>query len=282
MQNSANNISFPGNIPGFANFGHIQLDTMPNTRDLGGMPTSDGKRIAPGKLIRSGELHNISSNDAINILGEHNVRCVIDLRTDQEASAAPDDAIIGECARYHHLPVFGADAIGVTHGKGVRANLATVASAIEDIHATVMASYESALFGEMGIKAYKEFMEIVVQEGGREGAVLWHCSAGKDRTGIGAILVEHALGVNENCIRRDYLATNIFSFARNKQMPYCLAPFASRIGIDIAPLFYVFPEYYDEIMRMLDETCGGIGGYVHNVLGVSSDMINQMRYDYLV
>lgn len=275
-------VSFPTPIKGFDDFGHIALDTMPNTRDLGGMPTEDGLRVKPRKLVRSGELHNISDEDAVQVLGEHDVRRVIDLRTEQEADSAPDDDIIKECAEYRHLPVFGVSAIGITHDNGLGGNLLTAFDALGDIKGVVKDSYEDALLGDMGIAAYQDMLSIIAESGNREGATLWHCSAGKDRTGLGAIIVEHILGVSEENIKRDYLATNIFSFSRNKQMPYCLAPIAKRVGFDIEPVFYVFEEYYDYVTDIISREFGSMEGYVRNALNLPYDcLVEQMRHDYL-
>ena len=53
----------PEPIPGFPEFGHIPFEGLRNTRDLGGMPTADGRTIAPAKLLRSGALHKASEQD---------------------------------------------------------------------------------------------------------------------------------------------------------------------------------------------------------------------------
>lgn len=275
-------VEIPISIDGFSNFGHIPLETMHNARDLGGLPTRDGRRVKANKLIRSGELHHISAADAINVLGEHDVRCVVDLRTKTEFDHAPDDPIVYECADYRHLPVFGASAIGITHAQGFVGNMRAALAAATDLKSTVENSYDDAILGEMGIEAYRLLLNIIVDHGDRDGAVLWHCSAGKDRTGIGAILIEHILGVSKDDILRDYLATNIFSLRRNRTLPYSLAPVLRDLtGIDMSSMFYVYKEYFDFVMQRIESLYGGLDGYIREALGISQDMQEYIKASYL-
>ena len=60
----------PEPIPGFPEFGHIPFEGLHNTRDLGGMPTADGRTIAPAKLLRSGALHKASEKDFERLVGD--------------------------------------------------------------------------------------------------------------------------------------------------------------------------------------------------------------------
>lgn len=269
---SSESIEMPSPIDGFPRFGYIELSSMHNTRDLGGMPTMDGRRIRPRKLLRSGELHNISESDAITILGNHDVRHVVDFRTRAEFEHAPDDPIMYEMASYHHLPVFGSEAIGITHASGIGETLDMLIAGATNLRATVEGSYAKAVLGEMGMGAYRKLIDIVAEAAEEEdgGAVLWHCSAGKDRTGIAAIFIEHILGVSEENIKRDYLATNIFSKRRNQDLPYSLAPvLRAATGIDISPIFYVYSAYYDELMALIERRFGYLSSYISNALGIS-------------
>lgn len=61
----------PEPIPGFPEFGHIPFEGLRNTRDLGGMPTADGRTIAPAKLLRSGALHKASEQDLARLVGDY-------------------------------------------------------------------------------------------------------------------------------------------------------------------------------------------------------------------
>ena len=69
-----------------------------------------------------------------------------------------------------------------------------------------------ALLGDEAVKAYKQFFDILLDQ--EEGAILWHCSEGKDRTGLASLLILHALGVPPETIMEDYLL-RISSHARS-------------------------------------------------------------------
>ena len=79
----------PEPIPGFPEFGHIPFEGLRNTRDLGGMPTADGRTIAPAKLLRSGALHKASEQDLARLVGDYDLAGVIDFRTQLERDKEP-------------------------------------------------------------------------------------------------------------------------------------------------------------------------------------------------
>lgn len=273
-------IEIPKEINGFDKFGHIPLAKAHNTRDLGGMPAKDGKAIAKKKLVRSGELSGIADGDAYIMLFHEKVSCIVDFRTNTEAGAAPLDKDIASHVEYHHLPVFSGSAMGITRSKNLLDNLKEARVLAKDVRSTVKGTYAEAITGQLGQQAYRKFFEILMQE--RQGAVLWNCSAGKDRTGIASILLESALGVDAEHIRADYLATNIFSKKRNEKLPYRLARPLARLGLDITPMFYVYNEYFDSLMATFDEQFGGIDAYLADVLGVGANEKQHLQELYLV
>ena len=63
-------LDMPEPIPGFPEFGHIPFEGLHNTRDLGGMPTADGRAIVPAKLLRSGALHKATEQDLARLVGD--------------------------------------------------------------------------------------------------------------------------------------------------------------------------------------------------------------------
>ena len=78
------------------------LRGAPNARDLGGLPTMDGRMIRPGLLLRSGELAGITERDA-QTLADYPLRTVVDFRTDLEREQKPDRVLPG--VQYVHCPI---------------------------------------------------------------------------------------------------------------------------------------------------------------------------------
>lgn len=79
----------PEPIPGFESFGHVTLRGARNTRDLGGLSTADGRAIAAGRLIRSGDLHKCTDEDIELLRDGHGLARVVDFRTAKEREGAP-------------------------------------------------------------------------------------------------------------------------------------------------------------------------------------------------
>lgn len=181
------------------------LTGAPNARDLGGLRTIDGGEIRKGLLIRSDMLQHLTEEDC-RILEGIPLKTVIDFRTEREQREMPDAAIPG--VEYVSCPILE-EMTGITREQ-----------ATDDIppyyRAAIAAGFEAEnrmtqlyiplVEGEYSLKHYQEFLDHVLNHEG--GALLYHCTAGKDRVGIGTMLILTALGVNRETILEDYLLTN--------------------------------------------------------------------------
>ena len=184
------------------------LQGAPNFRDIGGMETMDGSRIRPHRLLRSGHLHDLTETDRTRLIEEFRLRTVIDLRTTGERNRKPDQILPG--VSYLHCPIFDQPAEGVTREEPIPED--PVRSAIEMARRMEGQARERMIglygifFEEPRIAHFREFFRILLQK--EEGAVLWHCTMGKDRCGTAAVLLEAALGVPMKTVLADYLYTN--------------------------------------------------------------------------
>ncbi len=272
----------PGTIPGFETFGHIACKGLPNTRDLGGMPTADGRRVKPGRLVRSGALHHATDDDLSLLQGTHRVIRVVDLRTDLERShdLDPVDRMLPETV-FYDLPVFGTEELGITHGGGLAGDLKAFERLNGAPHEAVEALYPKALLGEQGRAAYARLLEILLEA--QADATLWHCTEGKDRAGLASVVVECALGVPEDYIRNDYLATNAFVRTRAERALDVLGRHhvAHDVDADIDALFYAYPDYLDAALKAVGEQYGSMEGYLEQGLGFGPDKQRELRDRYL-
>ena len=171
------------------------LRGAPNARDLGGLPTMDGRTIRPGLLLRSGELAGITEPDA-QALTEYPLRTVVDFRTDLEREQKPDRVLPG--VQYVHCPIVQQAAAGLTREEHADPYAAVVA------HAKAMAGRERAFMCEL----YRSLVTQAFSLAQTDGALLYHCTAGKDRVGVGTMLLLTALGVDWPVIVENYLITN--------------------------------------------------------------------------
>ena len=164
-----------------------------NKRDLGGLKTTDGKRIRPGCLVRSAQLQQADEEDLAGIA------TIIDLRTPGERGQAPDRSWYRE---YLPLPVITDEQAGISHEKDID----------EDIPHDFRVLY-AKLISEC-TDALRTILLAIMNHDYSKGAVLWHCSEGKDRCGMTTALVLEMLGVDRETIMEDYLKTNLVNLPK--------------------------------------------------------------------
>lgn len=259
----------------------LKLKKLDNTRDLGGLPAADGKTVRYGRLIRSGKLYKLPQEtvDALKNLG---VTTVVDLRIFTEREEYPDTIIDG--VEYIHLPVLCTATPGITREKSMIRTMANESRRIKkefgNVDNYMLAMYKMILFSDEPVELLKQFMRLFIDN---DGCLLWHCSGGKDRAGIVAMLVESLLGVDEELIIEDYAASHHF------KRRYAW----HRFGLKISPLWPRFkkilfgmmaakPLYISETMDVLKQNYGSVLGYCKHVLGVTDEEIATIRQKYLV
>ncbi|GEO69648.1 tyrosine-protein phosphatase [Levilactobacillus acidifarinae] len=180
----------------------LESNYTDNTRDLGGYVTADGKwKIADHRLLRSNNLSKLTVNDAKLLADTYDVKKVIDMRTNGQIKKSPDKpipgadwqqiSILGKLADVPHVPNRPADDLS---GDG--------------------AFYDHRLeFAYSAVTGYRQFLSGLLTQ---KGATLFHCSSGKDRTGIGAVLIMSALGMDRKTIYTDYLLSETYKHHVNK------------------------------------------------------------------
>lgn len=271
----------PDPIPGFDDFGHIKLQSVINCRDLGGLPTADGKRIKKRMLLRSGQLHDATAEDMHQLTRMHDLAYDIDLRADYEVSSDPDPLPLMQGIEYVNLPALSDGAIGFSGLKHFGSDLRNMTQFAKDPVSVVEGLYPKCIHGEYGIKAYSSFLDHLISE--HEGATLWHCTQGKDRTGIAAILVEYILGVPGEYILQDYLATNLFIKPWiDKSISVMMNnPVLKRIGLDFEAYAYANLIYVNAMLDTVEQSYGGMNNYIERILGFGPEKQELMREMYL-
>ncbi|MBO4523398.1 MAG: tyrosine-protein phosphatase [Ruminococcus sp.] len=164
-----------------------------NIRDLGGIRTKDGKTIKQGCLIRSANLSQAEEQDV------NGISTIIDLRTPGERDEKPDCA----CGReYLPIPIFEHITAGISHEK--KAEKKGVPD-MSDLYRWLVRECRDN---------FKKAVEEIMRHDYSTGAILWHCSEGKDRCGITTALILEILGVDRSTIMEDYLKTNIVNIPK--------------------------------------------------------------------
>jgi len=159
----------------------IAFEACLNFRDLGGYATADGRRVRTGRLFRSMTPEFMTEADLRCATDDLGVRLVIDLRNAADRDSGP----IGEPPRRRHV-------------------LGFVEMADFDELRELPPEEALPLHLDLSSSAIAEAIDILSD--GRDGAALFHCQTGKDRTGVLAAVLLRALGVSEEDVMADYLA----------------------------------------------------------------------------
>ncbi|OUO33901.1 tyrosine-protein phosphatase [Olsenella sp. An293] len=239
------------------NFGRIDFEGLPNTRDLGGLPTADGRRVRPGLLLRSGTLYFATTADRRRLIEDYHLRAVVDLRGEDELAEYPDGVESLPGVRYVHADALRGTVAGISQNAEARAQLEAARADDGDPARFMEMVYPHILLGESGIEAYRALLRCVLET--TDGSVLWHCHFGRDRCGMGSMLVEAALGVPWEAVEEDYLATNRFN----------PDPADERTDANL--------RFIRAAVAAVTREFGGVMGYVHDALGVSDADVAELR-----
>ncbi len=173
----------------------IPFRGAPNFRDLGGLPTRDGRHVAWGQLFRSGDLSDLTQRD-LDYFARLGIQTVIDLRTDYEVEQQPDRFPTNSKLQYLRAPV------GTREGSQNPAMLVKWQNEQPPaVNATMMLDTYTS-FARIA-SDYKPVFDALLRN--EATPLLIHGAAGKDRTGFGAALILYALGVDKEKIMEDYL-----------------------------------------------------------------------------
>ena len=180
----------------------IELDGAVNVRDLGGLPTEDGRETVAGRLLRGDNLQELSASDVVRLVRDIGVTTVVDLRSSAELASegpAPLDAVAG--VRHSHHPVI--PEIGSATDAAAEALLIRTRQDRSRFPTDpICGHYLGYLEDRPGqvVGALRSISQA-------RGAALVHCAAGKDRTGVVVALALIAADVRPEAVIADYAAT---------------------------------------------------------------------------
>ena len=176
---------------------HLPMVGGYNFRDLGGFRTKEGRYTKWGKLFRADELSGLTKED-LEYLSSIPITSVIDFRAQSEVKRSPDK--LPHTVRFTY-PI--AITPGNLSSEGIQANLLST-----NIDTQMKYMNRLLVSDPPCVRAFRIFFAIV--QNNLSAPLIFHCSAGKDRTGMAAALVLYSLGVDEQTIMEDYLASKIY------------------------------------------------------------------------
>lgn len=233
---------------------HLPLEGTHNVRDLGGYVTHDNRVTRWHRLFRADSLHRLPSTAQAELLNR-GVRTVIDLRRTDELRAAPNVFATTDQVRYHHVSLLN-DTLPLTNRPPQP--LVTMYQRIIDERQAQVREVLSALAAPAGVPA------------------IFHCTVGKDRTGLISALALGIAGVPTDTIIADYALTSAYLgegfFEETRQRVLQ----RGQSWEEYQPLLGAAPEYMQTTLTYIETYYGGIAAYVR-AIGLSSAEMAQLR-----
>ncbi len=246
----------PSTLNGLRLLRHIPLEGAFNFRDIGGYETDDGRHVRWHRVYRSGQIHKLTDAD-VAAFESRRILTVVDLREKDEYTSAPD-----------RLPP-GATLISCAGGK---------ITPMEDwahmlAGATSGVPFMKAFYSDIhGLAArFKPYFQTLLDLPD-DHALLLHCMAGKDRTGIGIALLLLALGVPRARIVEDYLLTNTHG------TKVLFGEHAERLPESVRQdLLAAKEEYLQAFFAALEEHHGSDVQFLTQAIGLTPEKIARLR-----
>lgn len=252
----------------------LDARSISNLREVGGITADDGVALKRGVLFRSGQLDRMDA-DSDAVAAGLQLRTIADLRTEVERAAAPD--AVPEGVSYFVFDVL-ADMPGLAPAQ-IQAIFDAPAEAAEvlasmDIETQIAAAYEHLVMGENARAGYRGLLELAAEE--TNLPLLFHCTAGKDRTGWAATVLMMIAGVSADEAAREFLAVN-------PAVTAMFAPLFAKVvnaGLDpelFVPILEVRPSYLAAAFSAVEANYGTFDAYLCDGLGVSDDTVAAVR-----
>ncbi|MBP7041748.1 MAG: tyrosine-protein phosphatase [Chloroflexi bacterium] len=238
-----------------------------NFRDIGGYRTVDGREVRWGQVYRSGSLADLVDVD-LAYLDQLGLRLVCDLRSPREVRRAPDRLPAGWVGEWMARPL--------SSQVGGREQARLLRQLRHELGTLLLRMYTQDILEE-NARSIGDMFTRLAQAHNRPA--LFHCAAGKDRTGVTIALLLALLGVPDETIVADYSLSNLAHVAIERAMRRELRQ-AMWVGIrpsQLSSLLLANPETLRLTLTAVQEKYGSVLGYLRQAAGVSEEVIDQLR-----
>lgn len=242
----------------------IVLEGAVNFRELGGYTNTEYRRIRTGRIYRAADISKLTDADMLE-LKKRKIYTVVDFRSKEESASAPDRLLSG------------ADYLLLSAGNGSTSGLASFIQGHASGVDVMMAFYSDiSSFREKYRPFFRKLLALP-----DTSAIVFHCSAGKDRTGIATALLLYALDVPMETILADYTATNIYRKEENEKMINLMI---DTQGIDremATQIMDANPQYLQATFDAIKRKYGSIELFLYRELGITEEARFIFREKYL-
>jgi len=238
----------------------VELDGPANFRDLGGSSGLDGRPVRTGRLFRADSLSALSDQDVRHCIQVLGLRTIVDLRTGHEVDRFSHGPLERAGITFHHEPI-----IDETRAPGDLPRPQASAMTLDEIYRMMLTR---------GGARFAAVLRLIADADNHP--LVFHCAAGKDRTGLTAALTLGLLGVDDDTIVADYVASA-------ERVPILLARSRERAARDGDALIEVAQQHYEaraeameDVLAWIRTEHGSVAGYVA-AQGLERDAITRLR-----
>jgi protein-tyrosine phosphatase len=250
----------------------LGLVGAPNARDLGGLSVADGRTVKSGLVFRAPALGRLTDAD-VAALGTLGLTDLLDLRHGSEIEIEPPDRLPAG-PQVAHIPIFDP-----AHPVFIQVS-ALLTGRVPDRYepggspGAMLAIYRWFVTAPAARAAFATALRRIAAA---NGPLLYHCSAGKDRTGWLSALLLGALGADRATVTEDYLLTNEISAERMEKLVGVLHDRKAVPPEQMRPLLRAAPEYLDAAFAQVEADYGTLDRFLDEGLGLGEDELAALR-----
>lgn len=252
----------------------LALQGIENFRDIGGYPAADGRSLKWRRVFRCGHLMQMTAADGAT-LEPLAITAIFDLRTPAERRSFPT---AWQCSTQPQIFTIDVHADDADPKADLFQQIVEGSVSPADVHAYMLTDYARMPF-EFAPLLKQLFAYLLVSA---DGAIVVHCTAGKDRTGLIIALLKVLLGVPMASIYDDYLFSNQ-GFASREKLEHIVATFGHRVeSIDacmeiLKPLIQADSGYLNAAFEAIEAQDGSLAAYFENTLALSAQQQQRLR-----
>ena len=256
----------------------IGLTSVHNARQLGGYQIGN-QRVKDNLLLRTAKISALSKEDSTLLCDKYKVQCIYDFRGKKESLSAPD--VIPGQARYLSLALsFGGEESETDTKFENEEQMIGMLLQYADhpsVQAMCTSMYDVIFFEQSSQEVYRRFFADLLTVEPEDGAVLWHCTQGKDRAGSASAMLLAALGADRELIMADFILSKDY-----------YDPIAVKIKTEtesqkkvINTLISANPVVFEATLDKVDAKYGSLRNYLTECIGVTPEMMDVLRNRFL-
>lgn len=255
----------------------IGITSAHNARQLGGYVIG-GRQVRNDLLLRAARLSGLTPEDSALLAERYRVQRIYDFRSQEESVSSPD--VIPGNARYLSISLPFADkersSVSFSSNEEMIGMLLKYADnpMIQDM---CMHMYDKIFFEEQSQEVYRMFFADLMTVNPEDGAVLWHCTQGKDRAGSASAMLLAALGADRElimadfCLSKDYYDPKVAMIKTENE---------TQANV-INTLISANPAIFEATLDKVDQKYGSLRNYLTECIGVTPEMMEVLRERYL-